>query len=500
MLNHGVEHEELQAYLDRELAPGRMEEIARHLSACAECAAVLRDLQQVSARLQSWQVEPAPSSLRAPAVEGAIRDSSTPVIEPLPSAPWWRWRPLVYGLTATAAVVVLVVGVTVFQIVQESSEPMMAHKPTAPVSGGIPPTLPPVPSAKSENETAREKERKQMAGAPAAAQPSPGALGRTEAGERQRSFEEGANIAADRAAEPPAAPAAADELAQRRADEDFRKSKPAEGRQEGDNKDEVAAKAAQAPAARGVAGGLMSAQSHANAEEARRLIAYHVAMAVEVKEFIPARDKLLRAVDTAGGYVSQAVTAETPGQPRRADYTLRVPADKLPGALADLRALGRVLNEQLSTDEVTEQVVDLEARIRNARATEQRLIAVLNERTGKVRDILEVEREIARTRQEIERMEAHRQNLMHRVELATIQISLLEEYKAPLAPAPTGTATRLRNAFVAGWDDFAGMFIGLAFFFARNGLTLLFWSVILYLIWRRLKPRFLRFVGSGLQA
>jgi hypothetical protein len=161
-----------------------------------------------------------------------------------------------------------------------------------------------------------------------------------------------------------------------------------------------------------------------------------------------------------------------------------------------VRGLGRVLNEQLSTDEVTEQVVDLEARIRNARATEQRLIAVLNERTGKVRDILEVEREIARTRQEIERMEAQRQNLMHRVELATVQVSLIEEYKAPLAPAPVGTATRLRNAFVAGWGDFAGMFIGLAFFFARNGLTLLFWSVILWLLWRRLKPRLLRLVTA----
>ena len=339
-----------------------------------------------------------------------------------------------------------------------------------------------------------------MATAPAAARPLRGAASGAGTGERRRSLEEGANVAADRAAEPLGAPAAADELAQRRADADFRESKPAEGRQEADNKGEVAAKSAQAPAAPGAVGGvgLMSAQSRANteAEEVRRLIAYYVTLTVEVKEFTPARDKALRAVEKAGGYVSEATSAETPGQPRQASLTLRVPADKLPGVLAELRALGRVVNEQLSTDEVTEQVVDLEARLRNSRATEQRLIAVLNERTGKVRDILEVEREIARTRQDIERMEAQRQNLMRRVELATVQMSLIEEYKAPLAPAPVGTAVKLHNAFVAGWDDFVGFFIGLALFFARHGLNLLFWFVVFYLIWRRLKPRLLRLVTA----
>jgi len=44
------------------------------------------------------------------------------------------------------------------------------------------------------------------------------------------------------------------------------------------------------------------------------------------------------------------------------------------------------------------------------------------------------------------------------------------------------------------------MFVGLALFFARNGLFLFFWGVVLWLTWRRLKPRLLRLVGSGLQA
>ena len=140
--------------------------------------------------------------------------------------------------------------------------------------------------------------------------------------------------------------------------------------------------------------------------------------------------------------------------------------------------------------------MDLEARLRNARATEQRLIAVLNDRTGKVKDILEVEREIARTREEIERMDAQRVNLMNRVQLATVQVALLEEFKAQLQPTPTGTWTRLNNAFVDGYEDFVGMFVDLALFFARRGLSLLFWFVVFWLTWRRLKPRLLRLVSA----
>ena len=62
MVNHAVEAEELQAFLDRELTPARQAEVELHLADCRACAALLEELQQVSATLQQWQVEPAPAS------------------------------------------------------------------------------------------------------------------------------------------------------------------------------------------------------------------------------------------------------------------------------------------------------------------------------------------------------------------------------------------------------------------------------------------------------
>jgi len=201
-------------------------------------------------------------------------------------------------------------------------------------------------------------------------------------------------------------------------------------------------------------------------------------------------------VARAGGYIAQARSAETPKQPQRADLTLRVPSEELGGVLEELRGLGRVVNEQITSEEVTDQVVDLDARMRNARATEQRLIRVLNERTGKVADVLEVEREIARTRQEIERMDARKQNLLQRAQLATVQLALLEEFQAQLQPAPVGAATRLRNAAVEGYQSFVATLLGFALCFARYGLTLLFWTVLFWITGRL----FMKLVSRRLQA
>jgi hypothetical protein len=223
-----------------------------------------------------------------------------------------------------------------------------------------------------------------------------------------------------------------------------------------------------------------------------RLIAYQVTMTVEVKEFDEAKARLLKIVNEVGGYVAGASTANVPGGPQRGSLTLRVPAAQLSQVLERIRALGRVTRENLSTEEVTDQAVDLEARLRNSRATEQRLIEVLKNRTGKVGDILEVEREISRTRQEIERMEAQRRNLLQRVELATIQITLGEEFKAELMPAPVGTLTRLRNAMVDGYDNFLGSFLGLVIFVARYGLTLALWGGLGWLTWRGVRRSVLK--------
>jgi len=90
------------------------------------------------------------------------------------------------------------------------------------------------------------------------------------------------------------------------------------------------------------------------------------------------------------------------------------------------------------------------ARLQNSRETEERLRAILAQRTGRIEDILQVEQEIARVRGEIEEMESEQQTLEHRVDFATVDLQLTEEYKASLSSPSASFSNRIQNAFIAG--------------------------------------------------
>jgi hypothetical protein len=473
MVKHEVEAEELQAYLDGELTPARQAEIEQHLRGCADCAAVLEDLKRVSAALQQWQVEPAPASLRPPAVE----------LEKAKHLRWWRWQTAA-GLAAAAAVVLVVVSISIPSLLRSPVSLPEAQRPqeTATATREAQPAPPPEsPRAEIQNVPATPPKAEAYRVKPAA--PPVAEEGPAEAPSKTPAQPE---READRFARE--RKEAAGGVGGALADRSLAQAQPQAGR--GIASGTLGAlQAAPSPGAQvaGEAGSVMTKRLRAEPSEVVQLIAYHVSLTVETKEFAAAKKKVETVVEQAGGYIAQAHSAETPNQPQRADLTLRVPAEHLHAVLDELRGLGRVVNEQISSEEVTGQVVDLETRLRNARATEQRLIQVLNERTGKVRDILEVEREIGRTRQEIERMDAQRQNLLQRAQMATIEVALVEEFKAQLQPAPVGTATRLRNAFVEGYQGLVGTLLGFVFFFARYGLSLLFWGALLWLTGRGLR-------------
>ena len=115
--------------------------------------------------------------------------------------------------------------------------------------------------------------------------------------------------------------------------------------------------------------------------------------------------------------------------------------------------------------------MDLVARLKNARETEQRLQNVLRTRTGKVSEVLEVEQEMARVREEIESMEAERKTLEHRVDFAAVNVQLVEEYKAHLDSSLPAFSTRLHNALVTGYRDALETLVSLLLFLDADGAS-----------------------------
>jgi chromosome segregation ATPase len=219
------------------------------------------------------------------------------------------------------------------------------------------------------------------------------------------------------------------------------------------------------------------------------MIARTVSLSIVVKDFESSHTALEAILARHKGYAASLNVSTPQDAARTLQASLRIPAPQLASALAELKALGRVEGETQNGEEVTQQHTDLVARLKNSRETEQRLQDVLRTRTGKVKDVLEVEEEIARVRGEIEQMKAEQKTLEHRVDFAAIDLKLAEEYKAQLSSPAPSVGMQVRNAAINGFRNAFESLLGIVLFFAESGPTLILWLAILFipawLIWRR---------------
>jgi hypothetical protein len=221
------------------------------------------------------------------------------------------------------------------------------------------------------------------------------------------------------------------------------------------------------------------------------MIVRTVELALITTDFDQARKNLEDALKRHHGYFGNMTAGGAADAGRSLDAVLRVPADQLDAALAELKKLGRVESESQKGDEVSQQYVDLQARLTNARNTEQRLTDLLRERTGRLSDVLEVEEQIDSVRQRIEQMDAEKKNLANQVAFATLSLKMREDYKAQVQMVPPSTSTRIRNALVEGYEAVVAALIGIVLFLASWGPSLVLWSMILFFpvrgLWRRLR-------------
>jgi anti-sigma factor RsiW len=234
----------------------------------------------------------------------------------------------------------------------------------------------------------------------------------------------------------------------------------------------------------------------ASSAPAAPMIARTANVIISVKDFAASRAALEKILAQRHGYFASLNVSTAEGSPHSLQASLRVPAPELTAALNDIKGIGWVLSESQSGEEVTQQHEDLVMRLQNARETEERFRGILQQRTGNLADVLAVEEGIARVRGEIERMEAEQKALEHRVDFASVEIQLSEEYKASMALPDDSVSTQLHNAFVSGYHRAAGTILGIVLFFEEYGPAIAIWLLMLALPvigwrrYRRLRSRF----------
>jgi hypothetical protein len=195
--------------------------------------------------------------------------------------------------------------------------------------------------------------------------------------------------------------------------------------------------------------------------------------------FDRARADIERVATEHGGEIAALDVSGAPPQPRSLRATLRIPAARLDAALAALRQTGRVEQETLGSDDVTDRYRDLTVRIANSRREEERLVELLAMRTGTLADVLAVEQALGRVRGEIERMESEERATKGRVDLAAITLQLSENYRAEASLGSIAIGTQFRNAFLDGSRAALDGLTSVALAIVRLAPTLLVWTIIL---------------------
>ena len=472
---HPVSPEELMAHFDGELPADRLSMLTAHVSDCAECLQHVTEMRNMTSRLAEWQVSPVPPGLESDIAEANRHATRT--------SAGWSWRVWAVGAASAFAALVLLFGVATPNLLRSK---MAANEASAVGSlrtlntaaadysstyGHYPPSLenfgPPLRGRPTE--TAADLVDPALAGGRKsgyqfnyrrlpgdgrnvrggyAINADPAAPGST--GARHFSTNQTGVIFAE--GEPLDVPSPAKELSQR--------------------------------VPREQESGPVSA-------EPPPMIARTAELKIVVQKLDQAREEMDRILARHKGYVGQLSLNAEGGSDHTVVASLRVPADQLDACITELKKLGRIALESQSGEEVTQQHVDLVARLKNSRNTEARLDGVLRQRDGKVKDILDVEKESARVRGEIEQMEAERETLEHRVDFATLNLTLAEEFKAQLSSPAPSLGTQWRNSVVTGFRNGFESLFALILFLSEIAPVLLLWLAILFplgwLVWRRFR-------------
>jgi hypothetical protein len=165
-----------------------------------------------------------------------------------------------------------------------------------------------------------------------------------------------------------------------------------------------------------------------------RKLVRNASLDLEVRSFDEALRNITAFAKDAGGYVATNSSQKQENGKLRGDIVVRVLPEHLDDFLGRLRALGELKNQTLVTQDVNKQYLDIDARLRNAHVLEQRLVDMLEKNSGKVSDLLEVEKELGRVREQIEQMEGEIKFMDTQVQFATVTIRLAEkDMDAPAA-------------------------------------------------------------------
>ena len=162
-------------------------------------------------------------------------------------------------------------------------------------------------------------------------------------------------------------------------------------------------------------------------ELVNRKLIRNATVELEIVSFDDAVQKITAFANEERGYVATTDSQKQANGKLRGQVVVKVLPENLDRFLQKIRGLGELKNQTLGTEDVTKAYFDTDARLKNARVMEQRLVDMMKTKTGKVSDLLQVEKELGRVREETEKMQGELKYWDSQVQFATVTISLVEK-------------------------------------------------------------------------
>lgn len=222
-----------------------------------------------------------------------------------------------------------------------------------------------------------------------------------------------------------------------------------------------------------------------------RVIIYHANLSIEVKNYDEAVNEIESKAASKGGYVVES-TMHGRGDDRRTGYiTLRIPQEHFPSFLQFMEEGSfKVLDSNISGEDVTEEYVDLESRLKSKRVVEERLLAFMEE-AEKTEDLLKISNDLAKVQEEIDQIVGRMKYLENKSDLATVTIHIEERNVSLTGEEDLNTWERTAEQFKKSLNFLMSFFSGLVVYvvggFPIIAIVALIGLIIYYIIRKQRK-------------
>jgi uncharacterized small protein (DUF1192 family) len=220
----------------------------------------------------------------------------------------------------------------------------------------------------------------------------------------------------------------------------------------------------------------------------KRMIIRSGTMSMEVEKYDDTEGRVKQIAQQFGGYITNSSATLNASGKKQGTITIRVASDKFDALLGELTKAGKVMNENITGNDVTEEYMDADARVKTQKELESRLLKLLEEKTASLSSVVEVEQKLASVRENIERTEGRMKYLKDQASYSTLAVAV---YEPTLLQTSTGGGFfyELGDGVKRGLQGFTSILSGIITVVIALSPIMAIMGLIIYVAIRYIKKR-----------